>query len=474
MVNFFNSQVRAGTEAQSGQNSQYLLTPDNQSLRSLIASHIAAAPQQRITFAEYMDLVLYHPEQGYYATGAVNIGSKGDFFTSPHLGKDFGELLAEQFAQMWDILGRPEPFTLVEMGAGQGLLAADILGYLHAKYPECYQALEYIIVEKAAGLIAQQQQLLERLKLPAQSHSQPLPLRWCSLEEILENSIAGCCFSNELVDALPVHQVVIEQGQLKEVYVTISEQEGVRSQESGVRGEENNNFESQPLSVEQLQNPKSNDAVGGGINFIEVIDSPSTPQLAEYFDFVGIDLMSGAYPEGYRSEVNLAALDWLKSAANRLQRGFLLTIDYGYSAQRYYLPSRHQGTLQCYYRHQHHDNPYLHIGHQDITAHVDFTALERQGELCGLRQVGFTQQGLFLMALGLGDRIAALSYPDNARGQAIAGTQDVVTIMQRREALHQLMNPMGLGGFGVLVQSKGLTEEESQQALKGLSLPPMP
>jgi SAM-dependent MidA family methyltransferase len=250
-----------------------------------------------------------------------------------------------------------------------------------------------------------------------------------------------------------VHQVVLEQGQLREIYVTTS-------------GD-----------------------VGDEINFVEVTDTPSTPRLVEYFDFVGIDLMSGAYQDGYRSEVNLAALDWLSMVANRLRRGFLLTIDYGYSAQRYYLPARHQGTLQCYYRHQHHDNPYLYIGHQDITAHVDFTALERQGELCGLRKVGFTQQGLFLMALGLGDRIAALSSTDNARGQATAKAQDVVTIMRRREALHELMNPMGLGGFGVLIQSKGLMDEGEKRTsnggaeapnaatasltLKGLTVPPM-
>jgi SAM-dependent MidA family methyltransferase len=129
--------------------------------------------------------------------------------------------------------------------------------------------------------------------------------------------------------------------------------------------------------------------------------------------------------------------------------------------------------LQCYYQHQHHDNPYLYIGQQDITAHVNFTALERQGELCGLRKVGFTQQGLFLMALGLGERIAALSARDSDRGNAIAKGQDVIKIMQRRQILHQLMDPMGLGGFGVLVQSKGLTEQEEQVPLKGLTVPPM-
>ena len=440
MSNLFNSKLKI-------QNSKRSSNPDDEPLRSLISRHIAAAPNQRITFAEYMDWVLYHPQQGYYASGAVNIGSEGDFFTSPHLGKDFGELLAEQFAEMWHILGRPSPFTLMEMGPGQGLLAADVLRYLYRHHPDCFDALDYIIVEKSAGLIAQQQQLLQRFRLPTKDTSQSLPIRWCSLEEIPENSVTGCCFSNELVDALPVHQFVIQEGQLREIYVTTSE-----AAEDSV-----------PL-----------DAVASSeVNFVEVTDTPSTPQLREYFDFVGIDLMSGAYPDGYRSEVNLAALDWLKTVANRLQRGFLLTIDYGYPAQRYYLPARHQGTLQCYYRHQHHDNPYLYVGHQDITAHVDFTALERQGELCGLRKLGFTQQGLFLMALGLGDRLAALSSTDNARGQAIAGAKEVMTIMRRREALHQLMNPMGLGGFGVLVQSKGLTAEQEKRTIKGLTVPPM-
>lgn len=429
MSNSLNSNIK-------NQNSNSSSTPDNEVLRQLIANKIAASPQQRITFAEYMDLVLYHPEQGYYATGAVNIGSEGDFFTSPHLGHDFGELLAEQFAEIWDILGQPTPFTLIEMGAGQGLLAADILHYLHCHYPDCFHALDYIIVEKAAGLITKQQQLLK--KLPILDKLQTLPIRWCSLAEIPENSIVGCCFSNELVDALPVHQVVLEQGKLREVYVTISTH-----------------------------------TVDNHINFVEVIDMLSTSQITEYFDIVGINFMSSAYPEGYRSEVNLAALDWLNNIASRLHRGFLLTIDYGYPAERYYQPARHQGTLQCYWRHQHHDNPYLYIGHQDITAHVDFTALERQGKLCGLQKVSFTQQGLFLMALGLGDRISALAYRDSARGQTNAAAQDVMNIMQRRDALHQLINPMGLGGFGVLIQNKGLTVEEGERTLKGLIVPPM-
>ena len=385
----------------------------NPALCDAIARQIAASPQKRITFAQYMEAALYHPQYGYYATKAINIGQQGDFFTSPHLGTDFGELLAEQFVQMWEIIGRQQ-FTLVEIGAGQGILAADILGYLKRHYPDFFAALEYIIVEKSTALQHEQQQRLKNL-----------PIKWCSLKEIATDSIIGCCFSNELVDALPVHQFIIEAGQLREIYVTIQEKASTN-----------------PIA-----------------SFVEGIGKLSTPQLAKYFDLVKIALPSSTYPDGYRSEVNLAALDWLKMVSSRLQRGYLLTIDYGYPAHRYYNPMRSQGTLQCYYRHLHHNNPYINIGRQDITAHVDFTALQRWGEVCGLDNLGFTQQGLFLMALGLGDRIAALS---------TSSPQSIQQLLQQREALHQLLAPTGLGGFGVLVQSKNLTEAETASSLKGL------
>ena len=389
-----------------------LADDSNPVLCDVVARRIADS-HGRITFAEYMDLVLYHSEYGYYATNAVNIGPQGDFFTSPHLGADFGELLSEQFFQMWEILERPVPFTLLELGAGQGLLAADSLGYLSRHYPDFFEALDYIIVERSVALRNEQQQRLHKL-----------PVRWTTLDEILPGSITGCCFSNELVDALPVHQFVIAGG-IQEIYVTTRD----------------------------------------GRHFIEVTDEPSTPLLAEYFDLVRIELPSSAYPDGYRSEVNLEALNWLSMIANRLQRGYLLTIDYGYPASRYYSPARPQGTLKCYYRHRHHDNPYVHIGQQDITAHVNFTALELWGKVCGLNKIGFAQQGLFLMALGLGDRIAV------STSQALTNAKDLASLLRRREALHQLIDPSGLGGFGFLIQSKGLTKAETLQPLKGLSFP---
>jgi SAM-dependent MidA family methyltransferase len=378
-----------------------------------ISHRIITSPQKRITFAEYMDMVLYHPQYGYYSSD-VKIGFRGsDFFTSASLGADFGELLARQFYQMWEILDQPISFSLVEMGAGQGILASHILNYIKQEYPDFFAAVKYIIVEKSSTLKQEQQQLL-----------QDFSVKWCNLEEIEPKSLTGCCFSNELLDAFPVHQFILEAGELREIYVTIAE----------------NN--SQPI-------------------FIEVIGEPSTPQLAEYFDLVGINLSQNTYENGYRSEINLAALDWFSLVADCLERGYVLTIDYGYHADRYYHPQRRQGTLQCYYQHRHHDNPYINIGRQDITAHVDFTALSVWGESCGLKKVGWTQQGLFLMALGIGERLAAISWQQ----------QPISQLLQRREGLHQLINPGGLGNFGVLVQSRGLTEEQASQPLQGLVVP---
>lgn len=408
-----------------------------------ICRQIASNTGHRITFAEYMDMVLYHSEYGYYVTN-VKIGTEGDFFTSVHLGADFGELLAEQFVEMWEILGKPTPFSLVEMGAGQGILAADILKYIHRHYPDFFTALDYIIVEKSPALRQEQQQRLQNTSILATSPHEGAreeigyPVRWCNLEEIPSNSITGCFFSNELVDAFPVHQLIIEQGRLREVYVTTAS-EIEASQSNQIRTTQ------QPALIKASE-------------FVEVTGELSTPQIAEYFDLVSINLLSSLYPNGYRTEVNLAALDWLKMVADKLQRGYLLTIDYGYPASRYYSPARSQGTLVCYYQHRQHDNPYIHIGRQDITAHVDFTALERWGKQCGLNSVGFTQQGLFLIGLGIGDRIAAISTSD---------AKSIQQSLQRRDALHQLINPQGLGGFGVLVQSRNLTPVEATHNLKG-------
>ncbi|MEL0588375.1 MAG: class I SAM-dependent methyltransferase [Planktothrix rubescens PR222] len=389
---------------------------NNRNLCNFIAQKIKENSQNRITFADYMNWVLYHPEYGYYSINKPKLGAEGDFVTSPYLGSDFGEMLAEQFFQIWEIMDCPNSFTLIEMGAGQGILASDILLYLQKKYPDFFQCLNYIIIEKSNFLKAQQQHQLKK------TLSDSISIQWCDLEDIPNNNIIGCFFSNELVDAFPVHQIIVQDQQLQEIYITLDSE----------------------------------------VRFKEIIAELSTEKITDYFKLIDIDLCSNSYPEGYRTEVNLAALDWIRTLVTKLNQGFILTIDYGYTAQRYYLPSRKEGTLQCYYQHSHHNDPYLNIGRQDITAHVNFTALQLYGKDWGIDAVGFTQQALFLMALGLGDRISALSQPSN---------YSISEILQRRECLHSLIDPMGLGNFGVLLQSKGLSPSQQQIPLQGFSFP---
>jgi SAM-dependent MidA family methyltransferase len=392
------------------------LATSNLELASLIATEIQNSAQQRITFARFMELALYQPQLGYYATRADQIGPTGDFFTSPHLAADFAELLAEQFVEMWHILGCPTPMTLVEMGAGQGLVAADILAYLQIQHPDCFASLAYWIVEKVPELVALQQKHLQ-----AWQHK----LTWCSLDQIPANSVTGCFFSNELVDAFPVHRLMVGEPQLQEVYV-------------------------------QLAAPVSSTS---GITFSETLGPLSTAALSAYLKAAGLDLQPSTYPTGYRTEVNLLAQEWLAQVAQALNQGYVLTIDYGYEAHQYYSPARVQGTLQCYRQHSSHADPYQQVGLQDITTHVDFSHLQQQGHHLGLTTTGLTSQALFLMGLGLGERLAANN---------LGGSGDFMAVIKRRDALHQLMNPLGLGGFKILVQHKNLTPDMQKNTLQGL------
>lgn len=370
-------------------------------LHEVLRDRLQRSPQQRITFADFMEQVLYHPQHGYYSRPQAPIGLAGDFLTSPHLARDFSELIGDQWVEWWRHLGCPHPFQLVEVGAGQGVLAADLLSHLQRHHGECFAALQYIIVERSEGLIETQRQRL-----------QPWGDRvsWSQLDQLGDNAIVGGFFSNELVDALPVHQVGLTAAGLEEVYVTLTAAGELR----------------------------------------EVTGPLSTPRLQDYFALVDIDLTHPPYPLGYRTEVNLAALDWLQTLAHTLGRGYILTIDYGYPASRYHSPRRSQGTLQCYHQHRHHNDPYRYLGQQDITAHVNFTALERQGDRCGLTSLGLTQQALFLMALGLGDRLSALGQIGAVEPDAIAA------LLHHRDHLQQLISPLGLGNFLVLIQGKNL------------------
>ncbi len=478
-------------------------------LRIQIARRIQQSPQQRISFAEYMDQVLYDPDLGYYASQVTQIGAAGDYVTSSTLSSDFAQLLATQFQQLWTVLDRPVPFCLVEMGAGQGILAADLLNHVQDRYPEFWQALQYGIIERSPALIQLQHTRLDSIPAP------PHGVQWLTWDQIPSHSITGCFFSNELVDAFPVHRVQIQDRHLHEIYVTLadpkpsegsqtkaSETEGsqvIRSQikesqtkESQTKGFQTKGFQTEGFQTKASQTQKSQTKGSQTIRsqaeesqtkvsqieasqtegsqdlecpqvedlpqFQDTLADPSDPRLLSYLQDLGISIDSEAYPDGYRSEINLAAIDWIQTVADRLQRGYVLTIDYGYPAQRYYHPSRSQGTLLCYRRHLSGDTPYQALGQQDLTTHVNFTALEYYGHQAGLISIGFTDQTQFLSKLGLLDRLAHLNDRDPV---------SITEILQRRQALHFLIDPLGLGGFGVLIQAKGLTAAEAKIPLEG-------
>lgn len=383
---------------------------NNNPLLDKIFTVIHNSPEKKITFSQYMNLCLYDRDYGYYNSEKTIIGNEGDFFTSVSLSVDFGELLAVQLYEFWEILEKPTNFKLVEMGAGNGNLAKNIINFILNKYPDFSSNIEYIIIEKSEQLKVKQQQLL------LNNVHDFIPIKWQNIEDIEDNSIVGCCFSNELIDAMPVHLIRVHNQELEELYLT----------------ENNGKLE---------------------INY----DDISRKEIEEYFNFLRINIKSSIYPENYQTEVNLDVIDWLKQISAKLKLGYLLTIDYGYTADKYYHPQRSQGTLKCYYKHRHYDNPYVNIGNQDITSHVNFTALQKYGELFGLENIGYNKQALFLMGLGLGDRLNELSN----------GKMPLPEILAKRQQLHSLINPEGLGNFGVLLQSKNLTSSQNEFSLKG-------
>ncbi len=388
-----------------------------------------------MTFAEFMEGALYDEQWGYYTTRATHIGAAGDFYTSPHLSAEFGVCMARQLVNCWENLGQNDRFDVVEMGAGQGIWAADILTALPKISPECDAALSYTIVERSPSLRqVQQQHLASWVTLGSDYNAKRAKVQWRSWDEIPLASVQGCFISNELVDAFPVHRVTVREGKLQEIYVTWD-----------------------------------------GDRFVNGMGNLSTPKLANYFENLSIDLCQ--YAEGYQTEVNLNAIDWLTIVNDRLARGYVITIDYGYPASRYYSKVRQNGTLTGYFEHRPTDTPYKNVGLQDLTAHVDFTTLENHGKTLGLTHCGTTQQALFLMALGLGETIAALSQTETC------SIQEINNRLAQREALHRLINPMGLGNFLVLIQSKETTlpdashlasHSDSQlasQSLLGLTIP---
>lgn len=360
-------------------------------LRQIIGEEIRK--QGPLTFARFMELCLYHPEFGYYTSGRGWQGRGGDYYTAPTVHPLFGKLLGRQIAQMWWVMGGGS-FSLWEMGGGEGYLGKDILDYLQREVPDLYGVLDYHMVEVSPANLERQRRHLAPHKGK---------VSWHEPQGLGELEVEGCFLANELVDAFPVHRVVMQDGRLKEIYVDAGE-EGLR----------------------------------------EVLGDPSTPELTGYFRRLGITLV-----EGQRGEVNLAALRWIKGVAQGLEKGFVLTIDYGYLAEELYSPWRTEGTLLCYRGHRVSEDPYIDLGLQDMTAHVDFTSLIQWGERYGLSFTGLVPQYRFLLALGALEEVACLDE-------------------QERLTAKNLILPGGMGeGFKVLIQHKGI-ESPQLVGLQGL------
>jgi SAM-dependent MidA family methyltransferase len=372
--------------------------PENTELVDLIRGLIRE--RGRIPFAEFMDLVLYHSQLGYYNSSGEKIGPGGDFYTSPNVHPIFGHLIARQLRQMWEILGQPSPFNIVEMGAGKGLLCADILDYCREHLPAFYDDVRYLLAEKSPQFEEKQRALLAPFSAQGKTE-------WVSPRVLLGGgkSIVGCFLSNELIDSFPVHLVQQEGGKLQEIYV-----------------------------------------VNRDHSFAEILAPPSTPALEGYLHDYG-----APFQEGQRGEINLRALEWVEGVSRSLHRGFVLTIDYGYEAQELYHPGRRQGTLLCYFRHTTSPHPYQRLGYQDITAHVNFSALMRKGETLGLHGAGYTEQYRFLTALGL--------LQDLEKFEAISERYSAADFFKKKLAMRNFLVPGGMGSlFKVLAQFKGLRE----------------
>jgi SAM-dependent MidA family methyltransferase len=363
---------------------------DRTPLAKRLAEHIRAWGP--IAFAKYMDACLYDPHYGYY-TRAEQLPRR-DYFTSVDASPIFGRLLARQFQEMWVQLGRSPEFLLVEPGAATGSLAAQILDFTAESFPEFYSALQYVAVERSAA----------RRTTAAGSLARHVAAEHFAMVSYMPAQIpCGCIFSNEFFDALPIHRLVREGGDLREIYVG-----------SGADG------------------------------LCDQFGPLSTPALAEYLTEQGITLQ-----EGQIAEVSLEACAWIAEMGARFGRGFVLTIDYGHQAQELYDHRHMRGTLLAYEKHRASESFFRAPGQQDLTAHVNFTALERHGARAGLLRTGFTSQSKFLLNLARQSDCADLQSP------AMSETEQA----RARLLFKTLIYPEGMGEtFQILIQHKGIEQ----------------
>jgi SAM-dependent MidA family methyltransferase len=361
---------------------------ENAALKAAIIGRMQS--EGGISFRDFMQMALYEPGLGYYCTARETMGRSGDYLTSPEVSPLFGAMVGRQLREMWGAFDAPSLFHIIEVGAGNGTLCRDVLSWAQRAAPEMLDAVQYTIVEPIPALHAKQQARVASDGLRSRVH-------WLTEMPV---EIEGCVITNELLDSMPVHRVAVTERALREFYVN-----------------------------------------SDGARFVEELREPAA-EVRRYFD--DLQLLPG---EGCRAEVNLEAPNWILNAGTSLSRGFVLTFDYGYEARELYAPWRTDGTLLCFYRHNPSSDPYVRIGRQDMTSHVDFTTLCRAGEDAELTTVGLTSQAGFLTHLGIAE---ALPPPE--------GELNLEERLARRRAVSELLDPAGLGRIKVLLQAKGIAD----------------
>lgn len=368
-------------------------TPEEQEHQAKLISLLQQNCQRtgKMTFADFMTKALYAPGLGYYSAGLVKLGADGDFITAPMISPLFSQALGSQCQQLITALGTHT--CIMELGAGTGCMASDIMHFLAKQntLPE-----HYYILEISADLKARQQAYLQK-------HCQDFFQRFIWLESLPQKPFTGIILANEVIDALPCHLFKIgENNKVLEGYV---------------------NVEDSPSML---------------------FEPPKTPGLEEAIAALQ-QRLDRKLEIGYTSEIHLSLPAWIKSLSACLNQGAMLFIDYGFPSHEYYHPSRHMGTLMCHYRHQAHADPLQHIGLQDITTHVDFTALAMASVQNGLEVAGFTHQGAFLINNGI------TTLAENA-----ANDTQRFTFSQQ---IQKLTHPHEMGElFKVMALSKGFDE----------------
>ncbi len=358
-----------------------------------------------MTFARFMELALYEPIHGYYTAEAARPTREGDFLTAPELDPVVGRLVGRQLAEVWERLGRPDRFVVREHGAGAGTLGLSILEGLTIDQPALAERLVYQPVEVNPHRLRD----LEQRFAAAGLADRLAPA---------DGPVIGAIVANELLDALPVHRVRGIAGGIEELFV-----------------------------------------VRDGASFGWQAGPPSTAALAARLAAVGVTLA-----DGQTAEIRLATDGWVRDATAALDRGIVLIVDYGAPASEVYGPTRPEGTLRAYLGHRVHADPFRHIGRQDLTAHVDTTAVASAARAAGLDVLGETSQAAFVAALGIGDLLVeAGAHAMDPDGTALA------RYVALRSSVGRLLDPRALGGFRVQILGRGVPDEPPLRGLTPLA-----